>query len=254
MQVTKEYAGDLLEALNVLDWHGRLAVLCKDSGLLNIAFSTSFSLEDQLITHDICSNKLPIKLFTLDTGRLFEETYALQVETQKRYGIQIETYFPDTGAVEEFINTRGINSFYESVENRKHCCHIRKVEPLERALKGVDIWISGLRAEHSDSRANRSLVEWDEQRQMIKCYPIFDIDYQEMLDVIGTNQVPYNPMHNKGYPSIGCAPCTRAIEPGESPRAGRWWWEQDGGQECGLHVVDGQLVRTQRNEEKPPYA
>ena len=250
MQVSQEYANDLLEALGVLDWHGRLAVLCRDSAFLNIAFSTSFSLEDQLITHDIATNKLPVTFFTLDTGRLFEETYTLQAKTCERYGITIDTYFPNTQALEEYVAANGINGFYASADYRKHCCHIRKVEPLERAIEDVDIWISGLRAEHSDSRASRSLVEWDEQRQLIKCYPIFDVDYQEMVSAIRDHDIPYNPMFDNGYPSIGCAPCTRTVKPGEHPRSGRWWWEQEGSTECGLHMVDGKLVR----EEKPPYA
>ena len=243
MQVSEEYAADMLEALNALDWHGRLAVLTKDSGFLNIAFSTSFSLEDQLITHDIASNKLPIRIFTLDTGRLFEETYKVQVETEERYGVKVHTYFPNASNVEAYVERDGINGFYNSTKSRLSCCHIRKVEPLNRALEGVDIWISGLRHAHSDSRADKPMIEWDASRKLIKCYPILDIDYREMLDVIRINDVPYNPMFEQGYPSIGCAPCTRPVKPGEHPRSGRWWWEQEGSGECGLHVVDGKLVR-----------
>ncbi|MGB1539992.1 MAG: phosphoadenylyl-sulfate reductase, partial [Rickettsiales bacterium] len=176
------------------------------------------------------------------TGRLFEETYTLLQQTVDSYGVPIRAYYPDPLALETFVNEQGINGFYNSVENRKACCFIRKVEPLARALDGVDIWISGLRREHSDHRQDLPVAEWDAANNLIKFYPLIDVSEEAVKSYIATHNIPYNPLHDQGFPSIGCAPCTRAIGVGEHPRAGRWWWEQ-GEQECGLHVKDGKLVR-----------
>jgi phosphoadenosine phosphosulfate reductase len=211
--------------------------------VLSIAFSTSFSFEDQALTHVIAEERLPIRLFTLDTGRLFEETHKLHQETRDLYGLAIETFYPDAEQVQAFVAQNGINGFYNSVENRKACCHIRKVEPLKRALKGVDIWISGLRREHSESREQLGCTEWDSTHRVVKFYPLIDVGSEDLWAFIRANKIPFNPMHERGFPSIGCEPCTRAIQPGESPRAGRWWWEKNGEQECGLHMQDGKLVR-----------
>jgi phosphoadenosine phosphosulfate reductase len=198
------------------------------------AFSTSFGQEDQVITDAIWRNTLPIRVFTLDTGRLFQETYSLIDETRAQYGQTIETYFPGAKDVERLVSVKGFHSFYDSVENRKECCHIRKVLPLRRALHGVEVWITGLRGEQSVNRQAMRIIEWDEGYHLLKFNPLIHWTYQQVLDYIAANRVPDNPLHRKGFISIGCAPCTRAIEPGEDPRAGRWWWETSK-KECGLH-------------------
>lgn len=241
MPLNEGFSKSLNQSLAVLSWQERVAVLANTQGA-KVAFSTSFSFEDQAITHVIATKKLPYSIFTLDTGRLFEETHKLHQETRDKYNLAIQTYYPDAQDVEAFVAANGINGFYNSVENRKSCCHIRKVLPLARALKGVDVWVSGLRREHSDNRRNLDAAEWDEGNQVVKVYPLIDVGAEELWAFIKQNKIPYNPMHDNGFPSIGCAPCTRAIAAGEHPRAGRWWWEQSE-QECGLHMVDGKLVR-----------
>lgn len=201
-----------------------------------VTFSTSFSFEDQVITHFILSNQIPVSIFTLDTGRLFGETYSVWSATNERYQTEIKGYYPNHSLLEPFVEEKGPNSFYESVENRKGCCFIRKVEPLKRALKGNSIWITGLRAEHSANRHDMPQVEWDESNQVIKYHPILHWSTNEVKDYINENNIPYNILHDRGFVSIGCAPCTRAIKPGEDFRAGRWWWEDNSKKECGLHV------------------
>ena len=201
-----------------------------------VIFSTSFSYEDQIVTHKILSNDLPIKIFTLDTGRLFPETYSVWNATNERYNTHIKAFYPDHSLLEDFVAQKGPNSFYESVENRKGCCFIRKVEPLKRALIGNSIWITGLRAEHSIDRHNMPQVEWDETNTVIKYHPLLHWTFAEVKKYISDNKIPYNPLHDRGFVSIGCAPCTRAIKPGEDFRAGRWWWEDAAKKECGLHV------------------
>jgi len=201
-----------------------------------VTFSTSFSFEDQLITDKILSNHLPVNIFTLDTGRLFSETYSVWSATNEKYNTHIKAYYPDNSVLEPFIEEKGINSFYESVENRKGCCFIRKVEPLKRALKGQSVWITGLRAEHSANRHDMPQVEWDETNQIIKYHPLLHWTTKEVKDYINENNIPYNILHDRGFVSIGCAPCTRGIRPGEDFRAGRWWWEDNTKKECGLHV------------------
>ncbi|HEV8286584.1 MAG TPA: phosphoadenylyl-sulfate reductase [Chitinophagaceae bacterium] len=205
-------------------------------------FSSSLGQEDQVITDAIFKNDLPIKIFTLDTGRLFNETYELLEKTMARYKKPIEIFFPDTKDVEEFVAKKGVNSFYESVENRKECCHIRKVKSLNRALQGAEVWITGLRAEQTDNRKDMAMIEWLEDKQLYKFNPLINWTYAEVLDYIKEFYVPYNPLHDKGFISIGCAPCTRAIEPSEDPRAGRWWWETSQ-KECGLHVQAPETVK-----------
>ncbi len=197
-------------------------------------FSSSFGLEDQVITHLISSSHLNIEIFTLDTGRLFQETYDVFALTKQRFQIDIKTYFPDRKQIEELLQKKGPNSFYESVDNRKECCFIRKVEPLQRALKDAKVWITGVRSEQSANRTTMQLVEWDDQYQLIKYNPLLHWTAEDVNSFIERNRVPVSSLHKKGYPSIGCAPCTRAIVPGEDPRAGRWWWE-DSHKECGLH-------------------
>jgi phosphoadenosine phosphosulfate reductase len=201
-----------------------------------IVFSTSFGIEDQLITDAIFSQKLNnIEVFTLDTGRLFQETYATWDKTQLQYNQKIKTYYPDNIALEEFIDENGINPFYESVDLRKQCCHIRKVIPLKRALKDVKVWITGLRAEHSPNRNELEIVQWDEQNQLYKYNPLLHWTSEEVKNEVLKKGIPYNPLHDKGFVSIGCAPCTRALKEGEDFRAGRWWWEDTSKKECGLH-------------------
>jgi phosphoadenosine phosphosulfate reductase len=223
----------LSETLEGLDIPEQIRLLA-ESFPGQVAFSTSFGQEDQVITDFIAKADLPVRIFTLDTGRLFNETYELMDATRARYRIDLEVFFPDTARVEELTRTKGFTSFYESVENRKECCHIRKVEPLNRALKGVTVWITGLRGEQSESRAGMSTLEWDAARGLYKFNPLFHWSYAQVLDHLRDHHVPYNPLHDKGFLSIGCAPCTRAIEPGEDARAGRWWWEASK-KECGLH-------------------
>ncbi len=199
-----------------------------------VAFSTSLGQEDQVITDAIWRHDLPIRVFTLDTGRLFEQTYELLDRTRERYGREIEVLFPDTKAVEALLSTKGAHSFRTSVPARKECCDIRKVEPLQRALRGVEVWITGLRREQSANRQTMRVLEWDEGYQLHKCNPLIDWSYDDVLVYLEANGVPDNPLHREGFVSIGCAPCTRAIAPGEDPRAGRWWWETSK-KECGLH-------------------
>ncbi|MDI9364919.1 MAG: phosphoadenylyl-sulfate reductase [Flavobacterium sp.] len=201
-----------------------------------VTFSSSFSFEDQLIGHEILANQLPISIFTLDTGRLFSETYSVWNSTNERYKTHIKAYYPLAEALQNFVAEKGPNSFYESVNNRKSCCYIRKVEPLKRALAGNEIWVTGLRAEHSLDRENLEILEWDESNHIIKYHPLLHYTTEQVKAAINKHNIPYNPLHDKGFVSIGCLPCTRAVKPGEDFRAGRWWWEDASKKECGLHV------------------
>ena len=201
-----------------------------------VVFSSSLGQEDQVITDAIFKNNIPVSVFTIDTGRLFNETYELLDKTIARYKQPVKVYFPDATDVEAFVLQKGINSFYESVDNRKECCHIRKVKPLNRALAGAKVWVTGLRSEQSANRNQMPMIEWDEGRQLYKFNPLINWTYDDVLDYLNVNNVPYNSLHDKGFISIGCAPCTRAIGHGEDARAGRWWWESSQ-KECGLHVA-----------------
>ncbi len=203
-----------------------------------VCYSTAFGMEGQVITHFIFNNKIPVKVFTIDTGRQFQETYNVWRATNDKYGMNIETYYPQAQSVQKMLNEKGPNSFYDSVENRKECCYIRKVEPLNRALQGQKIWISGVRAEHSETRSEMKQVEWDSQRQLIKVYPLFYWTLEEIRAMITNENIPYNELFDKGFKSIGCAPCTRASKNGEDERAGRWWWENNEDKECGIHVPE----------------
>lgn len=200
-----------------------------------IVFSSSLSYEDQIITHMIFSQDLNISVFTLDTGRLFPETYSVLSSTLNRYKKQIQVYYPDTKAAQDLVTNKGPFSFYDSPENRKECCFIRKVEPLKRALSGKTIWVTGIRAEHSEGRNNMGVAEWDESNNLIKVHPIFNWSTEQVKEYIKKNNIPYNPLHDKGFISIGCQPCTRSVKEGENFRAGRWWWEDNSKKECGLH-------------------
>ncbi|MEN5195608.1 phosphoadenylyl-sulfate reductase [Sphingobacterium sp. PCS056] len=202
-----------------------------------VVFSTSFGIEDQIITDWIGKSKVNIAVFTLDTGRLFKETYSLWSRTVERYALKIDTYYPNTEQIQEFVSQKGPNAFYESVENRKTCCYIRKIEPLQRALRGAKIWITGIRAEQSANRHDMDYIEYDQVNDIIKIHPLFDWTFDMVNDYIKGERIPYNVLHDKGFPSIGCAPCTRAVQEGEDFRAGRWWWEDQSKKECGLHVT-----------------
>ncbi len=199
-------------------------------------FSSSFSYEDQVITDFIFSAQLNIEIFTLDTGRLFPETYSTWSATLEKYKQPIIAFYPDSELLQNFVAEKGPNSFYESVDNRKQCCHIRKVEPLQRALKEKKIWITGIRSEHSPNRNDMRQLEWDEINNVIKYHPLLHWTTEEVTNHILKNNIPYNSLHTKGFISIGCAPCTRATKPGEDFRAGRWWWEDADKKECGLHM------------------
>ncbi len=200
-----------------------------------IAFSSSLGLEDQVITDAIFSQDLPIEVFTLDTGRLYPETHQLLDETTRRYKKSIRVYYPNHHAVEDFVTRKGINAIHDAVEERKTCCHIRKIEPLNRALKGVRLWVTGIRKQQSTYRSSMELFEYDEQRELVKFNPLAVWSEDDLWAYIQENEVPYNKLHDNGFPSIGCAPCTRAVTAGEDHRAGRWWWENEDQKECGLH-------------------
>ena len=223
------------EALKNLSATEGLSYVAQHYGADSI-FSTSFGLEDQAISHLIFSANLPIDVFTLDTGRMFTETYSTWRQTLETYQKPIHAFYPQGAPLQEYVTKNGPNAFYESQELRKGCCYIRKVEPLQRALKGRKIWITGLRAEQSANRQDMPKVEWDEGNQIIKYHPILDWSWDQLKAFIRDNQVPYNILHDKGFVSIGCAPCTRAIREGEDFRAGRWWWEDNSRKECGLHT------------------
>lgn len=201
----------------------------------HIALSSSLGAEDQVLTDMLLKIEPKARIFTLDTGRLFPETYDLIDRTSRKYKTKIEVFFPDHQKIQTMVNSKGINLFYESVENRKECCHLRKIEPLQRAFSTLDAWICGLRASQAVTRQNIAVVEWDENNQLVKINPLAKWTEEQVWEYIHTNKVPYNVLHDKGFPSIGCQPCTRAIEPGEDVRAGRWWWENPETKECGLH-------------------
>ncbi|MAC83080.1 MAG: phosphoadenylyl-sulfate reductase [Arcobacter sp.] len=199
------------------------------------ALSSSLAAEDQVLTDIILKKNKDAKIFTLDTGRLHPETYDVMDATNLKYNIKLDVYFPNENDVQELYKSQGVNGQYESIENRKTCCGIRKIEPLKRALKGLDIWFTGLRAAQSVTRTDMKLVEWDEGFKLIKVNPLILWSEKDVWDYIKEHKVPYNKLHDKGFPSIGCAPCTRAVKDGEDIRAGRWWWENPEHKECGLH-------------------
>jgi phosphoadenosine phosphosulfate reductase len=227
-------SADISDLLNDPDPQGQFASLSR-SLPGKVAFSTSFGKEDQVITDMIWRSGAAIRIFTLDTGRLFSETYDLADKTRSRYKITIEAFHPDTPALEHLVREKGFNSFYESVDNRRECCRIRKVQPLGRALQGADVWITGLRREQSAGRSLAKLFEWTEDYQVYKFNPLVNWTVSDVDRYIQQHDVPCNPLHHRGFLSIGCAPCTRAVLPGEEERAGRWWWENSQ-KECGLHT------------------
>ncbi|MBG6223299.1 MULTISPECIES: phosphoadenylyl-sulfate reductase [unclassified Janthinobacterium] len=206
-------------------------------------FASSLAAEDMVLTDLILKAKLPIGIFSLETGRLHQETLAVLDKVKARYDHDIILYRPQPEAVADYVEQHGLNAFYDSVEMRRACCHIRKVEPLGRALAGNKAWITGQRRAQSSTRAELHVQEEDAAHAMTKFNPLADWSEQDVWDYIRANDVPYNALHDQGYPSIGCEPCTRAIQPGEDVRAGRWWWENPDSKECGLHMVDGKLIR-----------
>ena len=199
-----------------------------------IALSSSLSIEDQTLTCMLRRIDPRVRVFTLDTGRLFPETYSLIDKTSQQYG-RMEVFFPDCAKVQEMVNTAGVNLFYESIEKRKQCCHVRKLEPLHRAFAGLDAWICGLRREQSVTRHDMQMVEWDESNALLKLNPLINWTEVQVWQYIRQHNVPYNVLHDRHYPSIGCQPCTRAVAADEDIRAGRWWWESPDHKECGLH-------------------
>ena len=225
---------NILELIKNLDSESSLKII-SELEKEYVVFSTSLGYEDQVVSHIIFTNQLNIDVFTLDTGRLFNETYSVLNSTLQRYKTPIKVMFPQTELVENLVTKKGPVSFYQSIENRKECCYIRKVEPLKRALKNKTIWITGIRAEQSGNRENMASAEWDEVNQIIKFHPILNWTLDEVKNYIKIHNIPYNNLHDKGFVSIGCAPCTRAIKEGEDFRAGRWWWEDNIKKECGLH-------------------
>ena len=205
-----------------------------------LVLSSSFGLEDVVLIDMISRIKTDVKIVTLDTGRLPQETYDVMDAVREKYDLDIEVYFPDTTSVEKMVRDNGLNLFYKSVDFRKLCCGIRKVEPLRRALSGSDAWITGLRRDQVQSRTGINKVEWDaDHGDIVKINPLADWNSEKVKGYVDAHQVPYNKLHDQGYPSLGCAPCTRAVKPGEDPRAGRWWWELGIDKECGIHSVAG---------------
>lgn len=200
-----------------------------------IALASSLGAEDQVLTNMIVKEAPETTIFTLDTGRVFPETYDLIERTNEKYGIRLKIYFPDAAQVEEMVREKGVNLFYHSIENRKQCCHTRKVEPLRRAFKDLDVWVCGLRKDQSVTRFFTKMVEWDKTNGLIKINPLLNWTEKQVWDYIKQHNIPYNVLHDQGFPSIGCQPCTRAVKPGEDIRAGRWWWETPEQKECGLH-------------------
>ncbi len=222
-----------------LDLAGRLSLAAT---LGHAVFTTSLGIEDQVITAAIGTHRLPITVSTLETGRLFKETVDLIAETEERYDIRIERFCPQQDDIDAYAEKYGLNGFYDSIEARHACCHVRKLIPLAKALAGAEVWVTGLRRGQSGNRATTPFVEFDAERGLIKVNPLADWDIDTIKAHVTTQAIPVNPLHGRGYPSIGCEPCTRAIKPGEPERAGRWWWENDEKRECGLHVPDAQTT------------
>jgi phosphoadenosine phosphosulfate reductase len=214
-----------------------------------IVFTTSLGIEDQAVTHAIAESKVDFEVVTLDTGRLFPETYELWQATEEKYALRIKAFYPQAEALEALVADQGINGFYYGLDMRKACCGVRKVEPLARALAGAKVWVTGLRGDQNDHRSHLRFVEWDAERGLIKANPLLDYTRDDVVLYTRANAVPVNVLHDKGFVSIGCAPCTRAIKPGDPERAGRWWWESEDKKECGLHVAaDGSRAQNESKE------
>ena len=239
----RESASSLAAEFRPLDLFERVAILRRRLPG-RVVFTTGFGLDGQAIAHAIFSQALDIDVVTLDTGRLFPETFDVWAATERRYATRIIAIAPDANDVEALLARQGISGFRDSVGARLECCAIRKVAPLARALKGADAWIAGIRADQSSSRARFAAVSFDEQRLLIKAHPLFDWTRDQVLAFVHAHGVPYNALHDRGFASVGCAPCTRAVAPGEPERAGRWWWERAEHKECGLHLSgDGRFAQ-----------
>lgn len=245
-------AHDLDRELATLKLEERMALIAERFS--TPVFTTSLGMEDQVLTWAISMFGRPIRIVTLQTGRLFAETLALLDITRGRYNVEIAEYEPETDMVKQYAATYGINGFYESIEARKACCHIRKIRPLEKALEGADAWITGLRREQSQNRNGTPMAEWDEERGLMKLNPLADWSARQIQETAAAHEIPVNPLHARNYPSIGCEPCTRAIKPGEHERAGRWWWERDEKQECGLHVASAPATTSRLTLHVPENA
>lgn len=236
-------AAQLDAAFGCLDAVERIQLL-RDRVSGTLVFTTSFGLEDQVLTHLIAQSGAAIRFATLDTGRLFPETYAVWAQTEARYGVKITAFYPERHAAEDLVAAQGIDGFYRSKQARQDCCGVRKVAPLGRALDGAAAWITGLRADQSATRGSMAFVTLDPARRLLKANPLLDWTRERAAAFAAEHDVPVSPLHARGFLSIGCAPCTRAVQPGEPERAGRWWWEEQSPKECGLHLTpDGRLVR-----------
>jgi phosphoadenosine phosphosulfate reductase len=235
MNISKENISAINSKLENKNAHEIIDFFITEMGE-KITFGTSLGAEDQVITAIIAELKGNTPIFTLDTGRLFPETYDLIDRTNKKFNISIHPYFPLNKEVEEMVLENGINLFYDSIDLRHKCCQIRKLNPLKRALEGREAWFTGLRRSQSVTRTDMQIVEWDDNSEKIKVNPLINWSEKDVWDYIKENKIPYNPLHDKGFPSIGCQPCTRAIMEGEDVRAGRWWWENPDTRECGLHA------------------
>ena len=234
MTVTKELAAQLRDAYASHSPEELLGALLSRFGS-RIALASSPGLEDQVLTDMLMRIDRRARIFTIDTGRLFPESYQLIDRTNMHYGIRMEVYFPAHTAVEQYVAEHGINAFYDSVEKRRACCHARKLEPLRRALQTVDVWICGLRSQQSVTRTGIDVVEWHQTNHLIKVNPLARWSEEQVWEYIHSTNTPYNKLHRRGFPSIGCQPCTRAVAEGEDIRSGRWWWESPEHKECGLH-------------------
>ena len=243
-QISPDTIASLDAELASLDLSGRLSRIAALGG--RVVFTTSLGIEDQVITAAIGLARLPIEVSTLETGRLFKETVDLIGETEERFGIAIKRFHPEQDDIDAYAAKYGLNGFYESVEARHACCHVRKLVPLAKALDGAAIWVTGLRRGQSGNRATTPFAEYDAERHLIKVNPLADWSLADIDAYVEAEAVPTNPLHKRGYPSIGCEPCTRAIKPGEPERAGRWWWENDEKRECGLHVPEAAATPLER--------
>lgn len=243
-QISPDTIASLDAELASLDLSGRLSRIATLGG--RVVFTTSLGIEDQVITAAIGLARLPIEVATLETGRLFKETVDLIGETEERFGLTIARFRPEQDDIDAYAAKYGINGFYESVEARHACCHVRKLVPLAKALDGAAIWVTGLRRGQSGNRATTPFAEYDAERHLLKVNPLADWSIEDINAYVEAESVPTNPLHKRGYPSIGCEPCTRAIKPGEPERAGRWWWENDEKRECGLHVPEAAATPLER--------